>query len=177
MRIKYISSKKNTDVFTTIIGGQGESQVTKQGYDLDNLTKDCLGLMDALHIDKCHFVGLAMGGYIGMRLAARHPERIQSLILLETSANAEKNLLKYKLMAWTVRLFGTKPMVNRMMKIFFGQKFLNDSSRKEEREKWRRYFASHKKSIARSVEGVINRKSMLDELPNIKASYFGDCGG
>ncbi|MEC9443576.1 MAG: alpha/beta hydrolase, partial [Pseudomonadota bacterium] len=47
--------------------GQGQSQITKSGYDMETLTEDTLGLLDALGIDKCHFVGLSMGGFVAQR--------------------------------------------------------------------------------------------------------------
>lgn len=147
--------------------GQGKSQLTKEGYDLDNLTKDVLGLMDALHIESCHFIGLSMGGFVGMRLAARHPNRIKSLILLETSANSEGHVFQYMRLVWMVRLFGVKPAVNTVMNILFGEKFLKDATRTEERKKWKTFFAEQKKSIVKAVKGVITRKAIFDELPQI----------
>ena len=51
--------------------GQGQSQITKSGYDMDDLTLDAGGLIERLGVAPCHFVGLSMGGFVGMRLAAR----------------------------------------------------------------------------------------------------------
>ncbi len=149
--------------------GQGNSERTKQGYDMDNLTQDCLGLMDALGIEKCHFVGMAMGGFVAMRIAARHPERIKSLILLGTSANADNQSSKFKMMAWMVRIFGVKPIVKRVVRTLFGEKFLKDVNRRKELLKWYTHLESHRKSILRAALGVIKRQSILHELPRITA--------
>src|SRR3954452_757348 len=64
--------------------GQGQSEVTASGYDMDTLAEDAAALIQTLGVAPCHFVGLSMGGFIGMRLAVRRPELIQSLMLLET---------------------------------------------------------------------------------------------
>ncbi|WP_201615991.1 alpha/beta fold hydrolase [Psychrobacter urativorans] len=69
--------------------GQGQSQITKDGYDMDTLTEDTIALLNGLNIDKCHFVGLSMGGFMAQRIAIKHPELLLSLILLETSADPE----------------------------------------------------------------------------------------
>src|SRR6185369_4898317 len=69
--------------------GQGQSEVTETGYTMDELTADALALIQALGAAPCHFVGLSMGGFVGMRLAARYPALIRSLSLLETSAGPE----------------------------------------------------------------------------------------
>ncbi|MEZ4884052.1 MAG: alpha/beta fold hydrolase [Chitinophagales bacterium] len=149
--------------------GQGQSQITKQGYDMDNLAQDGLGLMDALNIESCHFIGLSMGGFVGMRIAARYPNRINSLTLLDTSANSETHTSKYNLLTWAVRLFGVSSVVGKVMKILFGEKFLNDPTRADEKQKWHSFMSAHKKSIVKAVQGVINRQAIFDELPNIKA--------
>jgi 3-oxoadipate enol-lactonase len=43
--------------------------------------------MDALHVEKAHWVGLSMGGMIGQALALNHAERIASLALCDTAAS------------------------------------------------------------------------------------------
>ena len=69
--------------------GQGQSQITRGGYDLDTLCEDTAALIEALGGAPCHFLGLAMGGVIGLHLAARRPELLTSLLLLSTSAGSE----------------------------------------------------------------------------------------
>lgn len=59
--------------------GQGQSQATKAGYDLDQLTEDTASLIRTLNADPCHFVGCSMGGMVGMRLAVRHADLLRSL--------------------------------------------------------------------------------------------------
>jgi 3-oxoadipate enol-lactonase len=63
--------------------GQGQSELTPDGYDMDTLTTDAIGLIEQLGIAPVHFAGLSMGGFVGMRLAARHPQLLRSLILME----------------------------------------------------------------------------------------------
>jgi 3-oxoadipate enol-lactonase len=60
--------------------GQGQSGVAKDGYDIETLTADAAALIGHLDIAPCHFVGLSMGGFVGMRLAARKPELLITLI-------------------------------------------------------------------------------------------------
>ena len=88
--------------------GQGQSQITKSGYDMDTLTEDTLALLAALHIEKCHFVGLSMGGFVAQRIAIKAPERLLSLILLETSADPEdpKNVPQYRKLVKAIRWMG-----------------------------------------------------------------------
>ena len=45
--------------------------------------KDAVGLLDHLGVDRAHLVGHSLGGAIALELAAQHPTRVASLVLLE----------------------------------------------------------------------------------------------
>lgn len=66
--------------------GHGQSGAPQEGYAWDDLVGDVLGLFDTLGIAKTHFAGLSMGGMIGQHLALRAPERIDRLVLADTSS-------------------------------------------------------------------------------------------
>ena len=54
-------------------------------YDLDDLGRDALGLLDALGVGRCHVAGLSQGGFLAYRLALQAPERLASLTALMSS--------------------------------------------------------------------------------------------
>ena len=87
--------------------GQGQSAVTETGYDMDTLALDAAALIEHLRLGPCHVVGLSMGGFVAMRLAARRPDLVRSLILLETAADAEPaaNVPRYRLLNFIARWF------------------------------------------------------------------------
>lgn len=150
--------------------GQGQSAVVKAGYDIDNLTSDAVALIEALNCAPCHFAGLSMGGFVGLRLAARRPELLKSLIILESSAEPEpeENVGRYRLLGMVGRLFGLGPVAGQVMPIMFGQKFLNDPDREEERALWRKRLVDNDRvGVFRSLQGVISRAGVVDELANI----------
>jgi len=55
-------------------------------YTLRDMAADAVGLMDALHIDRAHIVGVSMGGMIGQIIAAEHSERVRSLTSIMSSS-------------------------------------------------------------------------------------------
>ncbi len=150
--------------------GQGKSEVTRSGYDMETLTQHAPALIRALDCAPCHFLGLSMGGFVGMRLAIREPDLIKSLMLLETSADPEprENIRRYRLLNIVARLFGLGLVADRIMPIMFGRKFLTDPNRAELREEWRRrMIANHRVGITRAVRGVIDRRGEHDQLNGI----------
>lgn len=148
--------------------GQGKSEVTKTGYDMDSLYEDAAFLIEHLHMGPVHFAGLSMGGFVAMRMAARRPDLLKSLILMETSAQPEPNTLKYSLLSSMVKIFGVGVVAKPVMKIMFGDTFLQDANRKIEEIEFETELKKNKKSIVKAVEGVIRRKGIENELSNIK---------
>ncbi len=69
--------------------GQGRSASSPTPYDMERLTDDAAALIEKLGAAPCHFVGLSMGGFVGMRLAARRPALLKTLTLIETAADGE----------------------------------------------------------------------------------------
>jgi 3-oxoadipate enol-lactonase len=86
--------------------GHGGSPAPPGPYSIDDLGTDVIELMDELAIERAHVGGLSLGGMIAMWLAANHPDRIDRLVLICTSARlgpAESWLAR----AATVRSEGT----------------------------------------------------------------------
>lgn len=66
--------------------GHGGSDAPSGPYTLDALGDDVIAMLDALEIDRVHWVGLSMGGMIGQNLAIRYPQRLLSLTLCDTTS-------------------------------------------------------------------------------------------
>jgi 3-oxoadipate enol-lactonase len=67
----------------------GQTAQSPGGYDLAQFAADTVGLMDALHIQSAHIVGMSMGGMIAQEIALAHPSRVSSLTLVCTTAAVE----------------------------------------------------------------------------------------
>lgn len=51
-------------------------------YGLDTWADQTLAMMDALGIEKAHLIGNSFGGAISLRLATRHPDRVEKMVLM-----------------------------------------------------------------------------------------------
>lgn len=67
--------------------GHGKSDAPAGAYSMDRLGRDVVELLDALGIERAHFLGLSLGGFVGQWLGIHAPERIGLLILSNTSAH------------------------------------------------------------------------------------------
>ena len=151
--------------------GQGQSEVAASGYDLETLCEDAAALIRALKVAPVHFVGLSLGGMVGMRLAARYPELVRSLVLLDTSADPEpaENLPRYRMLTFLERWVGPWLVAGPVMKIMHGATVRADPSRAAELRAVRDRFVAVKRIGAeRAVNGVLDRKGVQDELANIR---------
>jgi 3-oxoadipate enol-lactonase len=67
------------------VRGHGASDAPQGEYSIEQLGRDVLGLADALAMKQFAFCGLSMGGAIGQWLAIHAPERLNGLVLANTS--------------------------------------------------------------------------------------------
>ena len=58
-------------------------------YQLRDMARDVINVMDALEIDKAHLIGASMGGMIAQVIAAEHPQRTQTLVSIMSTTWAE----------------------------------------------------------------------------------------
>ncbi len=150
--------------------GQGKSEITKTGYGMDSLADDVAKVIETF--GPVHYVGLSMGGFIGMRLAARRPELIRSLTLMNTAADREprRNIPKYLAMGLVGRALGLGSLIDSVMQVMFGEPFLRDPSRAAEREALRSVLLLNTPVGAqRATHGVIFRRPVEGELHRIRA--------
>ncbi|MGO9064809.1 MAG: alpha/beta fold hydrolase [Myxococcaceae bacterium] len=147
--------------------GQGQSEVAAGGYDLDTVSEDAAALIREMGVQPVHFVGLSMGGFVGMRLATRHPELLRSLALLDTTADAEpaENLPRYRLLNFLERWVGPWLVASSVMKIMHGAT-VRAAELRVVRD---RFGALNRIGAVRAVNGVLERKGVADELSNIRA--------
>jgi 3-oxoadipate enol-lactonase len=66
--------------------GHGLSDCPDGPYDMDALVTDAEAIIDAFGLRDITFVGLSIGGLIGQGLAARRPEVMRALVLMDTAA-------------------------------------------------------------------------------------------
>ncbi|HLZ00465.1 MAG TPA: alpha/beta fold hydrolase, partial [Candidatus Angelobacter sp.] len=97
--------------------GHGASDVPAGDYTIAQLGRDVLGMADALGIRTFSFCGISMGGAIGQWLAVQAPERVNSLVLANSSAQFSSETLESR--RRTVLAGGMQAVAEPVLQRFF----------------------------------------------------------
>jgi 3-oxoadipate enol-lactonase len=154
---------------TVDLRGHGLSASPDMEYDLDMMTEDVYQAMRELGIAQAHVVGLSMGGMIGMRLALDQPEAVRSLVLLDTSAEAEPadRASAYEAMASVLREQGPGIVADGVMAVLFSSGFLLGQPDKAKRER-ERLLEVNRVGVSNATCAVTRRKDISDRIHKIK---------
>lgn len=155
--------------------GQGQSERSRNpddgwGESMDNLATDAAAVIHALDAGPCHFAGLSMGGFIGLRLAVRRPALLRSLTLMNTGAEREPwaNRTRYGFLAQLVRFIGTSPFTGVAVKALFGETARRDPQRRAMIEDWTKKIRNRPRYVADALMGVMERNAIAaDELRSV----------
>ncbi|MGH9031011.1 MAG: alpha/beta fold hydrolase [Acidimicrobiia bacterium] len=65
--------------------GESDAPADPAAYSIDRLAADVVGVADALGIDRFRLLGHSMGGMVAQRVVRAHPQRVESLVLMDTA--------------------------------------------------------------------------------------------
>ncbi|MDQ1708906.1 MAG: 3-oxoadipate enol-lactonase [Frankiaceae bacterium] len=102
--------------------GHDGSGVPAGPYTIAELGADVVRLLDSLRIARVHYVGLSLGGMLGMWLAAHAPDRVDRLALVSTSAFMPP-ASAWRERAETVRTKGTSAVAESVVNRWFTADF------------------------------------------------------
>jgi 3-oxoadipate enol-lactonase len=64
----------------------GDSEPASEAYTIADLADDAASMLAALGVQQAHVVGVSLGGYVALQMVLRHPEQVEKLVLVSTSA-------------------------------------------------------------------------------------------
>jgi len=152
--------------------GQGKSGPEyRHCIGIELVWQDAVELLDTLGLTSVHFVGLSMGGFVALRVAARRPDLVRKLILLETAIGPEplENVGRYRLLTAVYRTIGPRVVAGRVAPIMLGRSILADASRKADVARFVKLM-TRRRDVWKAVNGVIDRAGIASsELARIRA--------
>jgi len=151
--------------------GQGKSAADhRHCIDMELVWQDAVCLLETLGTGPVHFVGLSMGGFTALRMAARRPDLVRSLVIIESSMKPEpiENVARYRMLSAATRVVGARPLRSRIAPIMLGRSILADPARKQDVERFVEIMA-RRRDIWRAVNGVIDRAGVESEVGRIRS--------
>ena len=149
--------------------GQGQSaRHAREELDMDTLTADAAALVERLELGRVTFVGNSMGGFVGLRLAARRPELLRSVVVMGTSADAEEQAAEMDQLIEILETQGMEPVLDGVLQFMMGDTTLTDPSRAEVLAGVRELLLSRTPEYADAAWHIAHRPSILDELHRIE---------
>jgi len=149
--------------------GHGRSGRLTEPFDVYDMVKDVVAVLDELAIDHAVWAGLSIGGMVAMRAAITIPDRVSGLILVDTHAGAETNYkkFKYRAMGTGAKILGTRPFLPAIVPLMFGR-----STRRLKPDlvdDWRKKFASvHLPSLNLTVDALAGRDTVIDKIGELR---------
>lgn len=148
-------------------------------YTLDQLVRDGVAFLDALGIPRCDFLGHSLGGMLALRLALRAPERVASLVLMDSAPRALSFLpVETFQRAWAVARGAGMERLQALVRERAGSDPLrSEADRRLERE-WgpERYWARHRErfcavdpeAYARLGGELLEQESVVPRLGEVR---------
>jgi 3-oxoadipate enol-lactonase len=155
--------------------GQGSSAPgTREELSVDNLTLDAAALIEHLELSRCHVVGNSLGGFVALRLAARHPELVLSAVAVGSSAEEEHKLDEFAPLVDHVAANGVADVLDTLVYIMFGDTSISEGG--PALLEWRGFMSELEPRIADAAHGVIHRTSIVSELQGTSVPILAIAG-
>jgi pimeloyl-ACP methyl ester carboxylesterase len=127
---------------------------------------DLVGLLDHLGVKQAVLAGMSQGGFLSLRCALKHRERVRALVLIDTQAGPEDpaNMPGYKQMldVWVSQGLPDS-IADTVEQIILGQ---NWAGAAEWKKKWRGWKAVN---LLQCFHTLAERDDLSDEVGKIKA--------
>lgn len=67
------------------------TEALPDNYSIGHMADDVIAMLESLDISKCHFMGHALGGIVGLEIALRKPSLLSKLVLVNAWAKADSH--------------------------------------------------------------------------------------
>lgn len=99
--------------------GTGASEVVAGEWTTRTFAEDAVAALEAAAVDRAHVVGFSMGGRVAQVLAARHPDRVDRLVLVATGPGGPHEVARDPQVSRTLRHTGAPQGRAALLELFF----------------------------------------------------------
>ena len=149
--------------------GHGDSGPAEDPFTLYDLVDDVVTVLDHLRIERAIWCGLSIGGMTALRAALTVPDRLDALIVADSTGESDPILVraKYRVLATAMRAVGLRRLLPRVLPIMFGRTTLREQP--DLVSKWKdRMACLHLPSLLTVLDALQGRDAILDRLPELR---------
>ena len=146
--------------------GRGFSDSPPSGYSVENHCRDIVALIDDQNLERPVLMGHSLGAFISLVFAAKHPRRVDRLILVDGGGKLSD--------AQMAKVFaGIKPSLDRLGKVFPDfESYLALLKQAPFLQPWNSFFETYFRYEVEDVEGGVRSrvhpKHIEEEAGNLK---------
>lgn len=135
-----------------------------------DLADDAVALLDHLDIGQAVFAGMSQGGFLSLRAALAHPDRVRGLILIDTQSGTEdpENVESYRGMVHAVA-HGDDETREGVYEIVAGLIIGDPDINEQWKARWRDWIAADPERIVEPGACLLDRDDITDRLGEITA--------
>ena len=148
--------------------GHGQSWKPHRPFRIADLAQDAVAVLDYLKIDAAHWVGLSLGGAVALEAAAAAPQRVRSLVVVNSppayrprSAGDATALFYRRFLVWLYSM--------NTLGAFLARRALPGAGHQALRERLTERFARNDKRCYRLAFDALRAWSVEDRLAGIRA--------
>jgi 3-oxoadipate enol-lactonase len=145
--------------------GFGETETDGTPFSYWDAARDLFGLLDHLGIERAVLGGMSQGGYLSLRAALLHPDRVRALVLIDTQAPPEDDdrIAGYRAMidAWVAGGY-QEELASSVAGLIVG----DPDEEPRWKAKWRRWPPER---LLHAGPALLDRDDISEQVPEIDA--------
>ncbi len=150
---------------------RARTEYYEPAYDLDDIVGDTVALLDNIGVETCTLVGMSMGGFMGLRFALQHQDRLDALVLVDSMAGLHEEAKTQSYDAMITQIEGSddvpEPLAETSAQILFGETTRETST--ELVNGWiDRWLSYPPMSVVNEVRSWLHRDDITDRMDEIE---------
>lgn len=148
--------------------GHGRTECPPGPWSMQDSVDDVIAFIEATGAAPCHFVGMSWGGMIGVRVAVQRPELVRSLVLIDTSVDAEgpdQLAMERGFQEWIEEAGLTDEVVEAAAPVLFGERYRADGTAMAVYSD--RLKSMKPEAVIEGLRAVMERDSLMDRLGSL----------
>jgi 3-oxoadipate enol-lactonase len=151
--------------------GHGRSECPDGPWSMQDLVVDLISFIEGTNAAPCHLVGMSIGGMIAVRVALQRSDLVRSLVLINSTADAEDPGVAEVYAAYRAQIEREDGVGDELAQIsipiFFGQRYI-DAEPEAIEIQLERERNTPTVAAAEGLRALVHRDSVVDRLQEIR---------